>query len=346
MPVDIAFSLNRTLQIPLLVVINSILKNSPRSQSDSLANNLTNAFEPLRFNILVPPGDRTFFQEQIDAAFSPQHSPIHDPIYSSIADQNTIFRVREFIPPDFLRHYLDSKFKEKRPDRRLSRYMQYARFFLKSLFPDVSRVIYLDGDTLVLGDIRELFAQGARLTPENHLAAVPQLFPAVFYFSNPFKMWGDLRQFKSTFNSGVLLTDLSFWNEQTYDQLRHYFAIDANSHYRLYNLGDETVFNLMFKQTYLPLDQTWNCWGYGQPHWIATLLRLRCNLQKVNIIHWSGGHHKPWQSVGRASSWEKRVPYSSLWRSYLPENLSKISPPIQRQPQKLKRPDELAQPRR
>ena len=310
MPVDIALSLNRTLQIPLLVVISSILKNASRSQPGSLTDNVASTFEPLRFNILVPPGDHAFFQEQIDAAFPPQYSPA--------ASQNAIFRVREFTPPDFLKHYLDSKFREKRPERRLSRHMQYARFFLKPLFPDVSRVIYLDGDTLVLGNIRKLFAQGVQLTPEKYIAAVPQLFPAIFYFSNPFKMWGDLRQFKSTFNSGVLLTDLSLWNEQTYDQLRHYFAIDANSRYRLYNLGDETIFNLIFKQTYLPLDQTWNCCGYGQPHWITALLRLRCNLKKVNIIHWSGGHHKPWQSDA--------VIYSSLWRSYLPESLSKPSP--------------------
>lgn len=131
-------------------------------------------------------------------------------------------------------------------------------------------------------------------------------------------MQRELRQFKSTFNSGVLLTDLSSWNEQTYNQIRHYFAIDANSNYRLYNLGDETIFNLIFKQTYLPLDQTWNCWGYGQPHWIAKLLKLRCKLEKVNILHWSGGHHKPWQS--------DHVTYSALWRSYLPENLYKSSP--------------------
>ena len=314
MPVNIAFSINRTLQVPLLVVINSIITNASGSQ----ANQSASAFEPLRFNILVPSGDRTFFEEQINAAFPS----------TSHKSQNVIFRVREFTPPDFLKHYLDSKFQEKQPDRRLSRYMQYARFFLKPLFPDVSRVIYLDGDTLVLGDIRQLFAQGAQLTPTKHLAAVPQFFPAVFYFSNPFKMWGDLRQFESTFNSGVLLTDLSFWNEQTYDRLRHYFAIDAASSYRLYNLGDETVFNLIFKQSYLPLDPTWNCWGYGQPHWLAALLRLRCNLKKVNIIHWSGGYHKPWQSVGGASPYENRVIFSALWRSYLPETFSQRSSAI------------------
>lgn len=289
MPVDIALSLNRTLQVPLLVVINSILQN---------ASEPADTADLLRFNILVPLGDRTFFEEQIAATFLPH--------YSSTAT----FRVREFAPPDFLKHYLDSKFKEKREDRRISRYMQYARFFLKPLFPDVGRVIYLDGDTLVLGDIRELFAWGDRLTPQHFLAAVPQLFPAVFYFANPFKMWHELRQFKRTFNSGVLLTDLSYWNEQTYGSLRHYMAIDAKSRYRLYNLGDETIFNLMFKQTYLPLPQTWNCWGFGQPHWMTVLLKRRHDPNKMNIIHWSGGYHKPWQS--------DRVVYADLWRSYLP----------------------------
>ncbi len=301
MPVDIAFSLNRTLQKPLLVVINSILQNTTWPAANSPAN----PDDQLRFNILVPPGDQSFFEDQIQVAFGD---------FTTSAAQKAIFRVREFTPPDFLKHYLDSKFKEQRPDRRISRYMQYARFFLKPMFPDVTRVIYLDGDTLVLGDVRELFTQGSHLTPETYLAAVPQLFPAMFYFSNPFKIWSDLRQFKNTFNSGVLLTDLSFWSEQTYDALRHYFAIDAKNDYKLFNLGDETVFNLIFKRTYLELDQKWNCWGYGQPHWISRLLTIKCNLKTVKIIHWSGGHHKPWQS--------DRVTYSDLWRSYLPKNIA------------------------
>lgn len=295
MYVDIAFSLNRALQTPLLVVINSILRNASDRQNYSASEG--NSTLPLRFNIAVPVGDRPFFTDLLHSTFAADHGP-----------EAAIFRVREFTPPDYLKHYLDSRFKEKKPERRISRYMQYARLFLKDLFPDVQRVIYFDGDTLVLGDVRSLFAQGEQLTPQRYLAAVPQFFPAIFYFSNPFKMWGDLRKFKSSFNSGVLLTDLSFWTAQTYDLLHHYLDLDAKNDYRLYHLGDETVFNLMFKDTYIPLDKRWNCCGYGQPHWIARLLRRDPN--KVNVIHWSGGHHKPWQS--------DRVIYSDLWRSYRP----------------------------
>lgn len=295
MYVDIAFSLNRSLHIPLQVVISSILRNTSHGQGSAAVGGCK--LVPLRFNIVVPSGDRDFFQSQLQATFGEEYG-----------SEAVIFRVQDFTPPDYLKQYLDNKFKESKPERRLSRYMQYGRLFLKDIFPDVQRVIYLDCDTLVLGDVRSLYTQGEQLTPQHYLAAVPQFFPAIFYFSNPLKMWGDLRKFKSTFNSGVLLTDLSFWTSQTYDSLRHYLDLDARNDHRLYHLGDETVFNLMFKDTYMPLDTQWNTCGYGQGHFIARLLKRP--VEKIKIIHWSGGHHKPWQS--------DRVIYSDLWRSYRP----------------------------
>ena len=296
MCVDIAFSLNRTLQLPLLVVISSILRNTQHRASNASANEST-SLPPIRFNILVPIGDRSFFEAYVQAAFADDYGP-----------ETVIFRIREFTPSDFLKVYLDIKFQEKKADRQISRYMQYGRFFIKESFPDVKRVIYLDGNTLVLGDVRSLFSLGNQFTPQRYFAAAPQLFPAVLYFSNPFKMWADLRKFKSSFNNGVLLTDLTFWTSQTYDLLEYYLALDAKNDYRLYRLGDEAVFNLMFKDTYIPLPVCWNSCGYGQPRWIAALLRKKP--EKMSIIHWSGGHHKPWQG--------DRVIYSDLWRSYLP----------------------------
>ena len=298
MYVDIALSLNRTLQTPLLVVINSILRNSTPAAHTALP--------PLRFNIVVPPGDEAFFSDLLHRTFQQDRDT-----------GNAIFRVKEFVPPSFLKHYLDSKFAEKREERRLSRYMQYARLLLKDIFPDVGRVIYFDADVLVLEDVRSLFAEGDRLTASHYLAAVPHCFPAFLYFSNPFKLWRELRQFnKPTFNSGVLLMDLTYWSEQTLALLQHYFALDANNNYRLFHLGDETVFNLMFKRTYLPLHDRWNCCGYGQPHWLTALLKKP--LHTMGVIHWSGGHHKPWES--------DRVIYAHIWQYYLPKNLLTVGP--------------------
>ena len=287
MPVDIAFSINHTLQMPLLVVINSILSNTTHEMDQA----------PLRFNIVVPIGESASLITKLEQTFLAQYSR-----------EQVEFRVEEFAPPTYLKEYLDNKFKEKKRERQLSRYMQYARLFFRDVFSDIGRMIYFDADIIVLGDVRSLFAQGDILTPQNYLAAVPQFFPAIFYFSNSFKVLSDLRKFKSTFNSGVLLTDLSFWTEQTYELLRHYLELDEKNSYRLYHLGDETVFNLMFKDTYIPLTKQWNCCGYGQAHWISRLLRK--NPEDMKAIHWSGGHHKPWES--------EQVIYSDIWRKYLP----------------------------
>ncbi|MEL6491653.1 MAG: glycosyltransferase [Cyanobacteria bacterium J06634_6] len=294
MYVDIAFSLNRKLQVPLLVVINSILHNV----------SALNEGPPLRFNILVPPGDRPLFTQKLREAFAKDYS------------ESVVFRIEEFTPPDFLKHYLDNRFKEREGDRRISRYMQYARLFLKHRFPDVTRVIYLDCDTLVLGDVRSLFALGEQFTPQQYLSAVPQFIPAVFYFTNPFKLWDDIRRFTRTFNSGVLLTDLSFWTEKTYESLRHYLNLDAQNDYKLFRLGDETVFNLMFKETYIPLDKRWNASGYGNLRPVVAFIKQ--DLEKMSIIHWSGGYHKPWEPAEDGSGENNGVVYADIWRSYLP----------------------------
>lgn len=286
MTVDIAFSLNQTLHEPLLVVINSIISNASES-SESVPG-------ALRFNVVVPPGDRALFSDSFERNFA-----------EVIASGKAIFRIEEFTPPPFLKEYLDNRFQEKTPQRRLSRYMQYGRLFLTDIFPDVGRVIYLDCDTLVLGDVRSLYAQGDKLTPERYLAAVPHFFPAFLYFSNPFKIFDDLRKFESTFNSGVLLIDLNYWTEETYTLLKHYLNLDAKHDYRLFQLGDETIFNLMFK-SYIQLDSSWNACGYGQLRLVAKILSRP--IEKINIIHWSGGYHKPWQG--------EQVIHSDLWRSY------------------------------
>ncbi|MEL6554513.1 MAG: glycosyltransferase [Cyanobacteria bacterium J06621_11] len=287
MVVDVALSINRTLQVPLLVTINSIIQNTTFTVGQS----------PLRFNIVVPVGDRAFFEEKLATAFAEDYRP-----------EQVSFRVKEFTPPDFLKHYLDTKFQEKKPERRTSRYMQYARLFLKKIFPDVDRILYFDADIIVLDDVRSLHALGDQLTPESYLAAVPQFFPAIFYFSNPFKVWSDLRKFKSTFNSGVLIMELRYWTEETFSLIRHYLDLDAKNNYRLYHLGDETVFNIAFKDIYTQLPKLWNCCGYGNPPLIARIIRR--DPKRMKAIHWSGGHQKPWKS--------EKVIYSDLWRSYLP----------------------------
>ena len=273
---DITFALNQGIAVALLTAMNSIVQNTAQPNR-------------LRFNIAVPPEEIGFFNTEIQNFF-PKPS-FH-------------WRVRPFTPPKFMTDYIDGKFGAISPTRRLSRYMQYARLFLQDIFEDVARVLYLDADVVVLGDVTTLF-ETVTFTPQNYFAAVPHFYPAILHFGNPAKAIPEIWQFQQSFNSGVLFTDYTYWTKDTHRLLHHYLNWDAECNYGMLNRGDETLLNVMFKN-YLQIDRSWNCCGYGNMQWLARLLKK--DLQDINLIHWSGGHHKPWQSP--------KIVYGHIWQRY------------------------------
>lgn len=276
MKLDIAFALNKGIVVALLAAMNSVIKNTSRPAE-------------VRFNITVPPEEVTFFEEQISGFFQ-------QPVFE--------WRVRPFVPPPFMKDYIHGKFEPMSDARRVSRYMQYARMFLQDIFEDVTKVLYLDADVVVLGDVATLF-DSVEFTSTQYFAAVPHFYPAIFQFGNPFKAVKEMLAFKQSFNSGVLFTDYTYWNEDTDRLFHHYLDWDASCKYGMLNRGDETLLNVMFKN-YIQLDKSWNRCGYGNMRLIAWFLKK--NLNTINVIHWSGGHHKPWKT--------RRIVYGQIWRQY------------------------------
>jgi lipopolysaccharide biosynthesis glycosyltransferase len=202
--------------------------------------------------------------------------------------------------------YIHAKYEPMTPTRRVSRYMQYARMFLKDIFPDVSKVLYLDADVVVIGDVATLF-ETVKFSPERYFAAVPHFYPAIFQFGNPFKAIKEMLAFNQSFNSGVLFTDYTYWNAKTDHIFHYYLDWDASCKYGMLNRGDETLLNVMFKD-YIQLDRSWNRCGYGNMQFVAKALKKP--LDQINVIHWSGGHHKPWKNPA--------IVYGDIWQKYAP----------------------------
>lgn len=278
MTYDIAFALNKGIVVALLTAMNSVVCNTVRADN-------------LRFNITVPPDEVAFFEEKI-AAFFP------NPVFA--------WRVYPFTPPQFMKDYIHAKYEPMTPVRRVSRYMQYARMFLNDIFPDVTKVLYLDADVVVIGDVGTLF-ETVQFSPGRYFAAAPHFYPAIFQFGNPFKAIKEMLAFKKSFNSGVLFTDYTYWNEET-DRIFHYYLDwDAACKYGMLNRGDETLLNVMFKD-YIQLDPSWNRCGYGNMQILAKVLKKPLN--QINVIHWSGGHHKPWKNPA--------IVYGEIWQKYAP----------------------------
>jgi lipopolysaccharide biosynthesis glycosyltransferase len=281
--IDVAFALNKTIHVSLLTTINSIVKNTSNPAI-------------VRFNVVVPPNELSFFSEIVESTFP---------------NRNFTIRIETFTPPEYVGDYLNCRYPEQSADRRMSRRMQFSRFFLKDIFPDISKIIYLDTDLIVLKDISTLFNAVETFTAEQYFAAAPQYLPPIAHFNNICIALRETKGMKDSFNSGVFLTDFYYWDDATYSRLKYYLNLDAKNNYKLYRVGDESILNLMFKN-FIPLDRNWNCSGFGNARPVARL--LKCDLKKANIIHWSGGYHKPWRT--------DRIMYGELWRSYNPLNSS------------------------
>jgi lipopolysaccharide biosynthesis glycosyltransferase len=280
--IDIAFGLNRAIYLSLLTTINSIIKN-------------TKYPENIRFNIVVPDDEISFFENILEETF-PNH------IFT--------LRLKTFNPSEMIKDYLLAKYPENSADRRKSRIMQFSRFFLRDIFPDISRIIYLDTDLIFLKDVANLFNAVESFSQERYFAAAPQYLPPLGHFNNLGVALNEIKDMHYSFNSGVFLTDFSYWNEETYARLKYYLELDSQHGYKLYRVGDESILNLMFKN-FIELDRNWNRCGYGNSRLVAYL--LRCDLEQANVIHWSGGYHKPWKT--------DKIIYGDLWRYYKPISL-------------------------
>lgn len=274
MQINIILASDRGYLFGCLAAINSVIQNTTQP-------------ERLVFHIITPPRETSFFESELRAYFP-----------------GLAFCVREYHPNPVIQDYVRRKYQPKTLKSENAIFLLYSRLFLKDIFPGLGKVIFLDTDLIVLQDIATLF-DSITFTPDDYFAAVPHFYPAIFHFSRPWVAISELRQFKQTFNAGVLFLDLRFWSEATNQQLYSYLAWEAEYNYRLFQLNDETLLNLMFKD-YIHLDRKWNRCGFGNYRWISWAIRQP--LDKIAILHWSGGHHKPWSSPN--------IPYADIWHAY------------------------------
>jgi hypothetical protein len=86
----------------------------------------------------------------------------------------------------------------------------YVRFWLPSLLPNASLVLYLDADTIVRKSICDIFHQYGRKTAYFGVAARQRRWDCTVYrIPRAYaQQWG---RRPITFISGVFLADLSFW---------------------------------------------------------------------------------------------------------------------------------------
>ena len=170
--------------------------------------------------------------------------------------------------------------------------MNYTRFYLPEIFPEVKTGLYLDTDMVVQTDLTALLHAG--LT--SHIVAAPLNRRFEGYHK-------DLELSGGGFNAGFLLINFEHWRANNVTQALEY-VMKRHKKRTLFNGGTQPILNLVFYQQCFHMYNFWNRTGLG---WKEDMSPVR--LKEKWILHWTG-KRKPWLENGLYKEfWEKyRIP--------------------------------------
>ncbi len=195
----------------------------------------------------------------------------------------------------------------------------YRIFLIELLPPECSKVLYLDADVVVQGDVRALWAQNMG---EHVVMAVRD--PYVYTVASP----KGLRTFQQLglpgdapyFNGGVLLIDVDKWRAEGMTQR---FLQNSKAYGTYARFGDQDMLNATLHGRWAPLDERWNIQALlveasieipgpaspDQERYVAQLRGMQERLTAGAFIMHYNYRRKPWHP------WCKH-PYRALFHDH------------------------------
>lgn len=201
----------------------------------------------------------------------------------------------------------------------------FSRLFFAEFLPEeTNRVLYLDVDILIRGDITPLLEEdlnGAVVAAvEDHgISRNPRFFPT---FETHHQQLGILHEPGRYFNAGVLLIDVAQWQAEQISERTLAFCA---SRHAVLPYADQDALNAVLKDRWKNLHPRWNCQRNLLEDFYASKGRSRFNARNKHpldfdpvILHFTT-HKKPWL----AQAWHPRDPlvawmteYADLWLTH------------------------------
>jgi lipopolysaccharide biosynthesis glycosyltransferase len=172
----------------------------------------------------------------------------------------------------------------------------YYRLFFASLVPqDVDRLIYIDVDTLVVGNLAELAAADIGHYP----------IGAVIDTDMPVRTDLGIHSTEDYFNSGVMLIDRARWLEQKITE--QCIQVIHDEPERIKQYADQDVLNMVLMNNWYKLDSRFNLMRLYVPNEVPKRDFNKFLADKI-VVHFNG--RKPWfkDSITTTSSSRPRRP--------------------------------------
>lgn len=172
------------------------------------------------------------------------------------------------------------------------------KFQMPNIFPDLDKILYLDGDILIEKDLSELF----NIDLENKYAGV------VLDADQDLRL-EDL-SLKKYFNSGVMLLNLKKMREDSIsDKLLENKKNEKQSRFM-----DQDTLNIVFNENVIFLDEKYN--------FLTVKIKESLNIEDIVIFHMAG--FKPWKDLKVPKAREFWLYADNLDILQMFENITKI----------------------
>jgi len=180
-------------------------------------------------------------------------------------------------------------------ENRFGHWATYARVLLGDFLPGIDRVIYLDTDTVVVGDLTELAAfdlAGCTLGAVDD-PLIAGVYARRLLGPDP----GRTLKIPRYFNAGVMLIDLSRWRRSRVTER----TIELLLERRPFVFHDQDPLNMLLKNDWAELPNPWNRL-VPQPEFVPPATstvgrsggaRRHLLLDDAKIVHFTGSR-KPW----------------------------------------------------
>lgn len=156
-------------------------------------------------------------------------------------------RTLEFIPTKEIVEYI----KKCGMPKYRGGYTTYLKLFVSNYFVDkniyINRLVYIDSDTLILGDISELASMDMK---ENILAMVED--SVVYRFKNRYI---GLEEDDSYYNAGFVVFDMNKWIEQDITSKIKEHLVNVRASYANH---EQDILNVLFKDSIMRLNPKYN----------------------------------------------------------------------------------------
>mmetsp|Transcript_16396 Transcript_16396/g.34276 ORF Transcript_16396/g.34276 Transcript_16396/m.34276 type:complete len:355 (+) Transcript_16396:52-1116(+) len=165
-----------------------------------------------------------------------------------------------------------SRYPRRRTHHVTRKPITWARLRLDQYLPNVSRVLYLDTDTIVKSDIGPLFRMhlrfGIAAALDSRLErskAVPDIKYDLMNFASELNVTYD-----NYFSSGIMLIDLERWRADKMGSAIERWALKIPSHQPLKaQWHDQDLINVAFRGRVHVLDWRWNAMGVSLPFYFS-----------------------------------------------------------------------------